>query len=655
MTEVTTVPYARLVAADEINARPSGKDGLDELAASIAAKGLIQPLCVRPADGNRFEVIDGGRRYRAIGRLVKAKTWKRDTAIPVIVRNEDDAEALETSLMANTVRLPMHPVDQHMVFARLAATGKSDADIAARFGITERTVRQQQALGKLAPDVLDAWRKGKIDAKVAQAFCVHPDQAVQAAAWQRLKKRGGAVSDYDVRRELAGDRPAKHGVPDDLLELYLAAGGTVVDDLFGDEAYLEDGALLTTIRARRMAEQSEAARTRLLGQGWAWVALETDLPHGWKWEWEKLRPDWPGLSAEDEARVEALAEKIVAAEDADDETIAGRLYAELAAIEEASRMAIFTPEMRARSGCVLSFYTNGEMSIAHGVVRPSADGTIDIETAIDAARDHSDGGIDRDEDADAGDHDKGDAGGCGAPAVDGDTDGDGFAISQALAQTVSEALTIAAARTLSGDPDLAMRVIAAALTCRYDAPAVVRSEGHHLVRKPGERLFAERLAELLSTPIDGFTGPYGVRDALARAVAGTLDLTFTRWRYKSRDDGVGALVAALPPEAFLAMAREAFVVDDYFTRASKSVALAAIDEMREAGCAAGMAPEDTLATMRKADLAAAAARAAQACGWLPPELRNAVYAPIAPDVPLTGPMAAAEQTGDRAVAEVGQP
>lgn len=664
MTEVTTVPYSRLVAADEINARPSGKDGLDELAASIAAKGLIQPLCVRPANGNRFEVIDGRRRHQAIGKLVKAKTWAKSAAIPVIVRNEADAEALETSLMANIVRLPMHPVDQYAVFARLADEAKSEgrgeaeitADIAARFGLPVRTVRQQQALGRLAPAIRDAWRAGKLDAKVAQAFCVHPDQAVQLSVFERLRKRRkGDVSEYDVRRELAGDRVPKSRVPADQLARYLDAGGQLVEDLFQDEAYLEDGALLATIRERHMNAQAEAAKAELVGQGWAWVAREDDLPDGWKWEWETLRPAWPGLSDADEARIEALGQQINDAEDAGDEATADRLHAESEAIEEASRMAVFTREMRARSGCVLTFYTNGDMAIAYGIVRPSADGTIDIETAIDAAR--ADAGEDEMADGDAGDPDvPEDATPGAAEAAEEDPEaGDGFAISQALAQTLSETLTVAAADALAADPDLAMRVIAAALTCRFDAPAVIRPDGHAVVRKHGEKSFVERLAELQRTPMDGITGPYGVRDVLARAVATTLDLTFARWRYKSRDDGVGALVAALPPAAFLVAARRAFVVRDYFARASKTVALAAIDEMRESGAAAGLAPEDVLAGMKKGEIAAVAAAAAEACGWLPPELRNAVYAltmPEAPPARLTGAMAAAEQTADRAAAEV---
>ena len=84
---ITTVPFRDLVPADAINARSKAvKDGLDELADSIARRGLIQPLAVRPADNGRYEIIDGRRRYQAMQKLVRARAWKKDTPVPVLVR-----------------------------------------------------------------------------------------------------------------------------------------------------------------------------------------------------------------------------------------------------------------------------------------------------------------------------------------------------------------------------------------------------------------------------------------------------------------------------------------------------------------------------------------------------------------------------------------
>lgn len=207
-TAPTTLPLSRLTPKTAANARPETDDGLEELAASIAAKGIIQPLVVRPASkGDSYEVIDGRRRFRALQRLVKAKRMKKDDAVPVLVRNEDDGEALETSLMANTVRLPMHPIDQHEVFARLVGEGLDAGGIAARFGLKQRTVEQHLALGRLAPEIRQAWRDDKVSAETAQAFTML-EPARQVPLYNELMSSNhGHVSAWTVRKHAAGEKP----------------------------------------------------------------------------------------------------------------------------------------------------------------------------------------------------------------------------------------------------------------------------------------------------------------------------------------------------------------------------------------------------------------------------------------------------------------
>ena len=86
-----------------------------------------------------------------------------------------------------------------------------------------------------------------------------------------------------------------------------------------------------------------------------------------------------------------------------------------------------------------------------------------------------------------------------------------------------------------------------------------------------------------------------------------------------------ALIAAIDGRSFTLEARKAFNASDYFHRATKAVALAAIEEIREAGFADSLAPEDVLADMKKSELADAATDAAKSAGWLPPELRHPSY------------------------------
>lgn len=105
------IPLARLVAS-AANVRKTGaKEGIAELAASIAAHGLRQNLNVRPApEGDRFEVVAGGRRLWALRLLAKQKKLPKDVTIPCIIITADE-DASEISLVENTLRTSMHPDD----------------------------------------------------------------------------------------------------------------------------------------------------------------------------------------------------------------------------------------------------------------------------------------------------------------------------------------------------------------------------------------------------------------------------------------------------------------------------------------------------------------------------------------------------------------
>lgn len=600
----TTVPFSKLVSSDEINARPTTKDGLDELAASIEVKGLIQPLAVRPADGNssRFEIIDGRRRYLAMARLVKDKVWARDTAVPVLVRNEDDREALETSLMANTVRLPMHPVDQHEVFARLAEQGHgavaeggqpkrpgmTPADIAARFGIAERTVRQHLALGRLAPEVRQAWRKGKIDAETAQAFAIHPDAAVQADV---LKRLGARCEAWTVRNELADSRE-RVDQSDEMAIVgeaaYLAAGGTIDDDLFEDARYVADVPLLKKL-ARDLLE---AECDRLRADGWAWALIE------------------------DEAKFEGWACDHVRGDDADEDLAPDA----------------FTADEKARSGCLVSI----------DATWPKKQATIGVKAGLIAPAGRAATGGDQTDLDDFTDADD-DAGEPGAlPSTSAMIGGDDpkpsgpFEISGALFQDLTAAQTVAAAKVLARDRDLALRVAIAALATgrSYESPAklVMEHTAHDRPNDSGDfsAVLARHAGEVL--PV--------LADRLAGIVAQSLQLSSP-----NDFEGRRALVDAIDPDDYLAAMREAFPAADYFKRASKATAIEALEQMHEQGHHFGLLGRADLEGMKKAELAAWATEQAKACGWLPPEIRNTGYGLIlAKPKRLTGKMAAAEQT-----------
>lgn len=595
MTDLRSIPFAKLVASDAINARSTGgKDGLDELAASILSEGLIQPLAVRPADGggDRYEIIDGRRRWQALSKLVKDGRRKKGDAVPCNVLNVDDIQALQSSLAANVVRLPMHPVDQHEVFAGLVEKGRTPADLAASFGLAERTVKQHLALGRLAPEVRKAWRDGTLDAVTAQAFAIHPDAKVQAATLAKLKAsahRGTGVQVWDVRRELSDTRQLSSQSDELALvgeKAYIAAGGVIDDDLFRDARYIADVPLVKKLARDIML----AKRDELRKAGWAWAEIAGDVDF----------EDW-------QCRHVLVPEEDDTGEDYD-----------------------FTPQQRARSGCLVSIDTDelGKtfIDVRTGLIRPSAQR--DIEDPDDD--EHGDLPSPRSMLDDP-----------GAQSPEGASEDDPFSVSGALLETITTAQTVAAAAALEQDAALALRVIVATLATGrpYDSPCKV-SISHEVPGRPFD--IKNGFAKLL-----GRLGRIDQREALvelAVLVSQSVQLAVKPGGRQIAD--AQAFVDSLDADAYLDQMRRAMPYADYFARASKATAVEALDEMRAGGHRVET-PAASLSGMKKADLAAYATEQAKACGWLPPQLRNAGYGLIVPEPkPRRGKMAAAEQTSE---------
>jgi ParB family chromosome partitioning protein len=273
MSNQTTIALNLLVPS-KANVRVTGrKDGIAELAASIAAHGLRQNLNVRPTEDGLFEVVAGGRRLRALKLLVKQKQMAKDAPIDckVLVEGED---ATEISLVENTLRSAMHPDDQCNAFRTLIeANGLSVEDVAARFGVVPTLVRRRLKLAHVSPRLRNLFRKGDISHEQMMAFTLSDDHAAQEAVWKTLPEWNRDPE--DIRDALTGeavpltDKLARFIGEDS----YVAAGGAVLRDLFDDEGagYLSDRALVLRLAEAKL---SDAARD-VQAEGWKWVATET--------------------------------------------------------------------------------------------------------------------------------------------------------------------------------------------------------------------------------------------------------------------------------------------------------------------------------------------------------------------------------------------
>ena len=131
------------------------EEALDELARSIQASGIIQPLVVRPI-GSRFQLIAGERRWRAAQRADLNK-------VPVIVRQVADDAALEMTLVENIQREDLNAMEAARAFRRLMDQAQLTQEaVAERTGKDRATVANAIRLLKLEPTIQDWIEEGKL-------------------------------------------------------------------------------------------------------------------------------------------------------------------------------------------------------------------------------------------------------------------------------------------------------------------------------------------------------------------------------------------------------------------------------------------------------------------------------------------------------------
>ena len=295
------------LSPDNVRKTPATEAEDAELEASIRANGILQNLIVHwtGIDGKGLYLVDaGGRRLKVLQKLaaegvIDAKDYK----VPCKIEQPEDA--IETSLAENTIRANMHPADEFVAMAALIDGGAPIEDVARRFGTSERHVRQRLRLGKLAPELLDAFRAGDINLDTVTAFTLGADHAAQLAVWNQLKGQS-YISAHRVRHLLT---EAAHALDSDLglfvgAEAYKAAGGTITQDLFSadDEGFMDDAALV-----RRLAIEKLEAKAEELRPQWAWTKAVLDLEYGELAPYARVEPKpgkLPPELAEELARIE---------------------------------------------------------------------------------------------------------------------------------------------------------------------------------------------------------------------------------------------------------------------------------------------------------------------------------------------------------------
>ena len=381
---IRSIPLDRLeLSPANVRRTAAGKSAFAELKASIAAHGLLENLVVRPLgpgqDGaDRYAVIVGGRRLAALTDLAGEGVLDGDDPVPCRVIDYGVADN-ELSLTENVVRAAMHPADQVEAFGALAHDGASVADIAARFGASERIVEQRLRLGNAAPELLDAYRADEIDLEVLKSFAVTTDRARQMAVWEQVRQQGYRPSGWQIKRMLTEDRVPATSVTARFVgvDAYEAAGGVVDRDLFADEdergIWLADPALLDKLAADRLQAPADELATR-----WKWAEARLDIDWSDLARFGRVQPQPGRITDVEKAEAERLQirhdELVNMDEDqwteelvAEGDTIETRLDEIDAAVEA---RAVYRPEDFAIAGCIVTVGRDGNLQLVQGLVRP---------------------------------------------------------------------------------------------------------------------------------------------------------------------------------------------------------------------------------------------------------------------------------------------
>lgn len=173
-----TVAVDEVVIDDDIDFRTDKEAGLDELAASIEAFGLMQPITVAPANGDgKYHIVAGRRRLRAI----QALGWLEIDAIIDDALTDADAQIIG-QVIENLQRQDVSPLDEARGYQRLATFDMTQKDIAASVGVSTSHVSGRLALLKLPEQVVAKVVDGKVSVDVATKLARLPKAVRDAAA-----------------------------------------------------------------------------------------------------------------------------------------------------------------------------------------------------------------------------------------------------------------------------------------------------------------------------------------------------------------------------------------------------------------------------------------------------------------------------------------
>ncbi|MBI1685198.1 ParB/RepB/Spo0J family partition protein [Caulobacter hibisci] len=632
--EERVYPLSKLKASPD-NVRKGGHRPavIEARAASILAKGIIQPPVVKPerrADGSEtgYALVTAGEGRRlALRLLAKRKLIPRGALVRCLVDETNDA--VEVSLDENVGREPLPPADEFEAFKDLSVRHGWGAEaIGARFGVAAGVVRERLRLSAASPALIKAYRADELTLDQLMAFCATEDHERQLQVFKTHREAHPsairrAMTETTVR---ADDRRAVFIG----LDAYLAAGGVVARDLFADDqgGYLSN----VTLVDRLVDEKLSAIVEEVAAEGWKWCETHLQYPHGHGLTRVWAKP--PAFSAERQDERDALKLEYGDLGRTWDgiEDLPAEVEARLSAIEEdlgRDGQEAYAPEDLARAGAFVVLGYDGLVRIDRGFVRP--------EDVVAAPGDEGEGYEDDGEDDEAG---------ADRPSPSSDEEPEGEASAPLSAKLVAE---LTAHRTaglrlaLANDPDLALVALTHVMALNTfhgvaRASCLEVTAGSTRLPNFGDTLKASPALEAMEARHDAWakqlpddpdeTWAFVIGlDADSRAsllafcVARTLDAVRS---FSGRRSGLAHAEALATATGLDMTAFWRPTAEHYLTRVTKAHVLAAVAD----GVSADTARR--LSGLKKTDLVTAAEPDLVRAAWLPPLLRTRPLALMPP-------------------------
>ena len=253
MSALKHVTLAEIEPADD-NLRRN-LTGIDELAASIAAQGIITPLTLTPNGGEKLKIVAGNRRYAAVAKLIETGVVSDTFPIPAQVYDQlGDAERIEQMVVENIQREDLNPIEEAAGYKRLVDEfGYSQRQIAERVGRNQSHVSKRLLLLGLPEAVQGLVVKGRLEVETAQLMARLEDHDLILAL---LDRHGNEVTENQVRNAIEGQKAEKALAT--LVEKATAAGLPVTTRVELTSNYGMIGEHFATVKEAQAFVKSEA-------------------------------------------------------------------------------------------------------------------------------------------------------------------------------------------------------------------------------------------------------------------------------------------------------------------------------------------------------------------------------------------------------------